>query len=262
MRPGLKSLGASFVLAVVLSGCQPKVSQISVVCRPGHEPTEQVRWFYASKVDPSVINRIPVSIDITLHYTGSDPRAVPPITTYFYRENGATLRVASAAKATMPPKGTFTYHVDPGGYTRALTATGRGGADELAFVIKVDDSYFSGLLSAPTCQRWVDRHLDIGKALQVPDLKDKHPLNMVAADWIGISTLPTEILRTEGPEMSTYAFFPAPTALTETKNETSVPDDVAKQAAEVGVAAGTPTYAITGRPTPPAGKAPGPAKGG
>ena len=212
MRPALMSLGTAMMLAVTLSGCETKVAQISVVCQSGHEPTKSVHWLYASKVDPSVISHIPVSIDITLHYTGDDQRAVPPITTYFYRQDGATLRVASSAKATLPPKGMFTYHVDPGGYTHALTATGRGQADELKFVIVVDSAYFGGLLSQPTCQRWPDRHLDVDKATEVPNLKDKHPLNMAADEWIGISPLPTEVLRTEGNQESTYAFFKAPTA--------------------------------------------------
>src|SRR5208283_2775647 len=107
-----------------------------------------------------------------------------------------------------------------------------------------------------------ERHFDIGKAAKVPDLKDKQPLNISAADWLEVSTLPTVVLRMEGPEMSTYAFFKAPIALTESKNETSVPDDVAKQSAEVGVTTATPTYTITGEPTPEAGNTPGAAKGG
>jgi hypothetical protein len=262
MRAALRSLGAAALLAATLSGCETKVTQISVVCRATHQPTEPVRWFYASKVDPSVINRIPVSLDVTLHYIGTDPRATPPITTYFYRKDGATLRVASSAKATVSPKDTFTYHVDTGGYSHALTATGHGDAEELAFFIKVDGSYFGGLVSPPACGRWADRHLDIGKASEVPNLKDKHPLNMAADDWIGISTLPTVIMRMEGPEVSTYAFYAAPIALTEIKNETNVPGDVAKQVAEVGVTTATPTYSITGEPTPEAGKAPDAAKGG
>jgi hypothetical protein len=85
---------------------------------------------------------------------------------------------------------------------------------------------------------------------------------MASDDWIGISTLPTEIMRMQGPEVSTYAFYAAPIALTEIKNETSAPDDVAKQAAEVGVTATTPTYSITGKPTLEAGKASDAAKGG
>jgi hypothetical protein len=262
MHSALRSLGVAIVLAAAVSGCETKVTQVSVVCRSVGQMTEPVRWLYASKVDLSVIKRIPVSIDISLHYNGADPRSVPPITTYFYRQNGATLRVASSARATMSPKGTFIYHVDTGGYIQALTATGRGQPDELAFVIEVDGSYFGGMLSRTTCWQWPDKHLDIGKASEVPNLKDKHPLNMVAAEWIGISTLPTEVMRMQGPEVSTYAFFTAPIALTETKNETSVPVDVAKQTAEVGVTAATPTYAITGEPTPEAGKAPGAANGG
>jgi hypothetical protein len=262
MGPTLRSLGAAALVAVALSGCETKVTQISIVCRPGHQPTEPVRWFYASKVDPSVISHIPVSMDITLHYTGGDPRAVPPITTYFYRQNGATLRVASSAKATMPPNGTFTYHVDPGGYVHALTATGRGEADELKFVIVVDSAYFGGLLSQPTCQRWADRHLDVDKAPEVPNLKDKHPLNMAADEWVGISPLPTEVLRTEGNQESTYAFFKAPITLTETKNEIAVPADAAKQEAEAGVTTATPIYGIVFKPTPQSGAAPSSAKGG
>jgi hypothetical protein len=262
MGPALRSLGAAIVLAVTLSGCETKVAQISVVCRSGHELTEPVHWSYASKVDASVINRIPVSIDITLHYTGGDPRAVPPITTYFFRQDGAALRVASSAEATMPPKGTFTYHVDPGGYTHALTTVGRGPTNELTFVIVVDGSHFGGLLSPPTCGQWPDHHLGVSNVANVPNLKDKHPLDMVAGDWISISPLPTEVLRREGTEVSTYAFFPAPIASIESKNETSVPDGVAKQTAEVGVTAATPTYAITGEPTPEAEKAPAAAKGG
>jgi hypothetical protein len=250
------------LLAVTLSGCETKVTEISVVCRPGHQVTEPVRWVYTSKVDQSVIARIPIAIDVTLHYTGTGPREVPPITTYFYRKDGATLRVASSAKATIPPKGTFTYHVDTGGYVHALTSTGHQEPEELALFIEVDGSYFDGLVSPPTCQRWPDRHLDLHTATQVPNLKDKHPLNMAAADWIGVSSLPTAIMRVQGPQVSTYAFFNAPIALTETKNETSVPDDATKQAAEIGMTATTPTYSITGEPTPPAGNAPGTAKGG
>jgi hypothetical protein len=126
----------------------------------------------------------------------------------------------------------------------------------------VDGSYFGGLLSAPTCGRYADGHLDIGKATEVPDLKDKHPINLGASDWLEVSPLPTAVLRTEGPEVSTYAFFTEPIALTETKNATSVPDDVAKQAAEVGVTATTPTFAIAGEPTPTAVTPPNPAQPG
>jgi hypothetical protein len=262
MRWASRSFGAAVVLAVMLSGCKPKVTEISVVCQPGDQPAEPVRWFYTSKVDPSLIKQISPAIDVTLHYTGADPRAVPPITTYFYRRDGAALRVASSAKATMPPKGTFTYHVDTGGYIHALLGTGRGEAGALTLFIEVDGSYFGGVGSPAACLRSRDHHLDLAKALEVPDLKDKRPFNMAAADWIQFSTLPTVVMRMEGDQVSTYALFKGPITLTETKNETSVPDDVAKQAAEVGVTATTPTYAITGDPTPEADKAPGAAKGG
>jgi hypothetical protein len=262
MRPALRSIGAAVVLVLALPGCKPKVAEISVVCRPVDQPTEPVRWFYTSKVDPSLIRQISPAIDITLHYTGADPRAAPPITTYFYRQNGATLRVASSAKAIIPPKGTFTYHVDTGGYVHALLSTGHGEAEALSLFIEVEGSYFGGQGSPAACLRWSDHHLDLAKASEVPDLKNKHPFNIAAAEWIEFSTLPTVVMRMEGDQVSTYAFFKGPIALTEFKNETSVPDDVAKQAAEIGVTATTPTYAITGEPAPEADKAPNAAKGG
>ena len=224
-------LALAAVLAVTLFGCGPKISRISVVCRPGDQPANTVHWFYTSKVDPTVVRQIPPAIDITLHYNGADPWAVPSITTYFYRKDGAALRVVSSAAATLLPAGTFVYHVDTGGYGRALTAAGRGDTDELDFVVAVDGRYFSGLLSPPKCGRWPDGHLDIDQASQLPDLKDKHPLNMAATDWLKVSSLPTVILRTEGPEVSTYAFFNAPIALTATGNETSAPTDLAQRAA-------------------------------
>ncbi len=248
MRLALISLATAAVLAVPLSACETKIAKISAVCRPGDQPTETVHWFYTGKVDPTVIKRIPRAIDLTLHYSGTDPRPVPPITTYFYRQDGGALRVVSSAKATLPPHGTFTYHVDTGGYEPALTATGRGQPDEVAFIVAVDGSHFGGLLSPPTCGRWADLHLDIGLASDVPDLRDKHPLDMAAADWLEVSTLPTVVLRTEGPEVSTYAFFKAPIALTAATNETRVPEGVAAQAAAIGVTTATPTYAITGAP--------------
>ena len=257
MRLALKTLATAAVLAVALSGCETKITRISVVCRAGDQPTGTVHWFYTSKVDPTVIKQIPRAIDITLHYEGANPRVVPPITTYFYRKDGAALRVVSTANATILPASTFIYHVDTGGYDQALTATGREQPEEVAFLITVDGSHFGGLLSPPSCGRWADGHLDIAKASEVPDLKDKHPLNMGAADWLKVSSLPTAVLRTEGPEVSTYAFFTAPIALTGTGNETSVPDDLAKRAAEVGVTPATPTFAITGEPTPYIGSAPG-----
>lgn len=262
MRLALRSLGTVLLLAVTLSGCETKIARISVACRPGDQPTQTVRWLYTSKVDPSLIKRIPIAIDITLHYTGKDPRAVPPITTYFYREGGAALRVASSAQASIPPNGAFTYHVDTGGYNQALNATGQGAAQQLAFVIKVDGSYFGGRLSPPTCGRWPDGHLDLDKPTKLPDLKDRHPLNLVAADWLDVSTLPTAIARLQGAEIATYAFFKAPIGLTETNNATSVPDDVARQEAEVGVTPATPTYEITGAPMPDAGNTPRAAQGG
>jgi hypothetical protein len=251
----------AIVLAVMLYGRETKVTQVSVVCRPYDQPAEPVRWIYTAKIDPSALPRIAPAIDITLHYTGSSPRAAPPITTYFYRQNGATIRVASSAKSTMPPKGTFTYHVDAGGYIYALTATGHGDIAQVPFFIEVDGSYFRGVLSPQNCLHASDLHLDLQPATHVPDLKDKHPLNIAAADWLTISNMPTPVMRTEGSQVSTYAFFSAPIALTDIKNETSVPDDVAKQAAEVGVVAATPTYALTGEPTPTAGKASGAAGG-
>jgi len=156
----------------------------------------------------------------------------------------------------MPAQSAFTYHVDTGGYDAALARTGRGPAEELAFFVAVDGSHFAGLLSPPTCGRWPDGHLDLDTAAQVPNLKDRHPLNLGAGDYLEVSPLPTAVLRMEGKEVSTYAFFTAPIALTENKNETGVPDDVTTQTAEVGVTAATPTYMITGAPTPPIGGAP------
>jgi hypothetical protein len=111
MRLAWRSLGAAAGLAVTLSGGETKVTRIAVVCRPGEQPTAPVCWFYTSTVDPSLIRRIPRAIDITLHDTGAEPRAVPPITTYFYRKDGATLRVASSATASIPP----THHSRPKG---------------------------------------------------------------------------------------------------------------------------------------------------
>jgi len=251
---GLVTLLA-MVLAVTWYFRDTKVTRISVVCRPYDQPAEPVRWMYTAKVDPSVLPRTAPAIDIILHYTGGRPRAAPPITTYFYRPQGATLRVASNAKATMPPKGTFTYYVDAGGYVYALTATGHGATTEVPFVIEVDGSYFRGLLSPQTCLHALDRHLDLEPATHVPDLKDKHPLNMAASDWLEISDTPTAVVRTEGPQTSTYAFFPVPIAMTEVKNETPVPGDPVKQAAEVGVTAATPAFAFTREPTPEASPA-------
>jgi hypothetical protein len=80
---------------------------------------------------------------------------------------------------------------------------------------------------------------------------------MTANDWLKVSSLPTVVLRTEGPEVSTYAFFNAPIALTGTGSETIAPTDLARRAAEVGVTAATPTFTITGAPTPYIGSAPG-----
>lgn len=262
MHPAFRTLGLAALLLATLSGCETKVTRISLLCRSGFEPVEPVRWVYAAKVDPSVIKRIPVALDITLHYSGDRPRAVPPITTYFYREDGTALRVASSATATIPAKGGFTYHVDPGAYTRALTSAGRGDIDELKFVIQVDGSYFGGMLSPAICGRWADRHVDVQPATQLPDLRDKHPLDMAAGDWALVTVLPAEVERVEGPELSTYAFYSAPIASTETKHEADVPDAVAKQLQEVGVTDATPTYAVTGGPqTGPAGTAATP-KGG
>jgi hypothetical protein len=266
MRRALWLGGAAILMAIsvalTLYGRETKVTQVSVVCRPYDQPAEPVRWTYTAKIDPSVLPRIAPAIDITLDYTGSSARAAPPITTYFYRQNGATLRVASSAKATMPPRGTFTYYVDAGGYIYALTATGHGSTTEVPFFIEVDGSYFRGLLSPQNCLHASDLHLNLQRATQVPDLKDKHPLNIAASDWLSISNMPIPVMRAEGSQVSTYAFFSAPIALTETKNETRVPDDVAKQTAEVGVVAATPTYSLTGEPTPAAGKTPGAASGG
>ena len=264
MRPALELLGAVVLLAITVSACETKVTQVSVVCRAGETLTNPVRWIYTDKVDPSVIRQIPRAIDITLHYTGGDPRAVPPITTYFYRQDGAALRVASSANAAMPTNGTFTYHVDPGGYDRALRTTGHGPDDALAFVVVVDGNYFGGVMSPPTCGRWADGHLDIGNASEVPNLRDRHPLNMAASEWLEVSSLPTVVKRTQGQEVSTYAFFTAPITLTATKNATSASDDPDMQMAEIGVTAATPTYSIysiVADPAPNSGVGPGPARG-
>lgn len=252
----------AMLLAMTLYGCETKVTRVSIVCRPYDQPAEPVRWIYTTKIDPSVLPRIAPAIDITLHYAGGTPRPAPPITTYFYRPNGATLRVASSAKATMPPKGTFTYHIDAGGYVYALTATGHGAATELPFFVEVDGSYFRGLLSPQNCLHAPDFHLDLARATQVPDLKSKHPLDIAAADWLAISDMPTPVMRTEGSQVSTYAFFTAPIELTAVKNETPVPDDATKQAAEVGVTAATPAFTVSAKPKPEADKSADAAKGG
>jgi hypothetical protein len=257
MRLALRSLATAAALALTLAGCGPKITRISVVCRPGDQPADTVHWFYTSKIDPTVVKQIPPAIDITLHYNGASPWAVPPITTYFYRKDGAALRVVSTAAAMLPPAGTFVYHVDTGGYGRPLTDVGRGENDELDFVVAVDGRYFHGLLSPPSCGRSPDGHLDVDQASQLPDLKASQPLNMAADEWLKVSSLPTVVLRTEASEVSTYAFFPAPLGLTDTGSETSVPTDLAKRAAEVGVTPATRTFAIAGEPTPYIGSAPG-----
>jgi hypothetical protein len=262
MRPGVRSSATAALLCVMLTGCETKVSQISAVCRPGSEVSEPTRWLYTSKVDPSVINQIPRAIDITLHYSGTEPRAAPPITTYFYRDGGAALRVASTSTATMPAKGSFTYHVDTGGYDQALGATGPGRRDELAFFVVVDGNAFGGLLSPPTCGRWADGHLDVGKASKLPDLKNRPPLDMGQAAWLEVVPLPPAVARTEGTETSTYAFFKAPVGLTDAKNETAVPEGRAQQEAQVGVTSTTPLFPITGTPAADATSTPKPPSGG
>jgi hypothetical protein len=254
MRLGFKLVGVAALLggaafAAVWLMADTKVTEISVVCRSANQLTEPVRWQYTSKVDPTVPQRIPRALDITLHYTGSRPRAVPPITAYFYRDQGAVLRVVSASTARLPAKGAFTYHVDTGGYSLALTGSGRGEPEEMAFFVAVDGSYFGGLLSPPTCGRYADGHIDIGTASKVPDLKGKQPINLGAADWLAISPLPTAVARLQGSAVSTYAYFLGPIALTETKNETDVPDGLARQEAQVGVTSGTPLFTMTGEPT-------------
>ena len=262
MRPGLGSSLAALLLCVVLPGCETKVSEISAVCRPGAQVTAPVTWHYTSKVDPSVLRQIPRAIDITLHYPGSAPRAVPPITTYFYRDGGAVLRVASTSTAMMPAKGSFTYHVDTGGYDQALEAAGRGGREELAFFVVVDGNAFGGLLSPPSCGRWADGHLDLGKATKLPDLKNRTPLSMAQAAWLEVVPLPPAVRRTEGTETSTYAFFKAPIALTEAKNETEVPEGRARQEAQVGLTDGTMLFTLTGTPRADAETPPKSAQGG
>jgi hypothetical protein len=248
MRPGLLRSLAAVLLCVTLTGCETKVSQISAVCRPGDRVSAPTQWLYTSKVDPSVLQRMPRALDITLHYTDDAPRAVPPITTYFYREDGATLRVASTSTATLPAKGSFTYHVDTGGYDQALSATGRSRPDELAFFVAVDGRTFGGLLSPPTCGRWADGHLDIGTAIKLPDLKDRTPLNMAQAAWLEVVPLPPAVARIEASETAIYAFFKAPIPLTETKNETAVPEGPVPQEAQVGVTATTTLFTLTGMP--------------
>lgn len=262
MRRGPRASLTAVLLCVTLAGCETKVSRISAACRPGDQVTAPVRWLYTSKVDPSVLRQIPRALDITLHYTGSAPRDVPPITTYFYRQDGATLRVASTSTATLPPKGSFTYHVDTGGYDQALGATGRSRRDELAFFVVVDGNAFGGLLSPPTCGRWADGHLDIGKASKLPDLKGRSPLDMAQSAWLEVVPLPPAIARTEGTETSTYAFFKAPTTLTEAKDETSVPEGPARQEAQVGVTATTTLFTLTSLPHAESVTTPKPPTGG
>lgn len=262
MRPRLRSFAMAVLLCVTLTGCETKVSHITAVCRPGSAVTAPVRWTYTSKVDPTVIGQIPYALAITLEYPGSTPRAAPPITTYFYRENGAVLRVVSSSTATMPAKGTFTYHVDTGGYAAAVAATGRGGRDALAFFVVVDGSAFGGLLSSGTCGQWADGHLEIGTAAKLPDLKGKVPLNMAQSEWLDVMPLPPAVTRTEGSETSTYAFFKAPVALTEMKNETEVPAGVAKQQDQVGVSAATPRFSLMVAPSADTGTTVRPSEGG
>lgn len=262
MRPAFRIFGAALLLVGTLSGCETKVEKISLVCRAGFDPVEPVRWVYTAQADPSAFRRIPVAMDITLHYTGDRPRAAPPITTYFYRPGGTALRVASSATATIPPKGSFTYHVDPGTYTRALTSAGRGAGQELKIVIQVDGSYFAAALSPPICGRWADHHIDVAPATELPDLRDKHPLNMAAGDWALATIQPAEIMRVEGLEVSTYAFYPAPIVPTETKHEADVPELVADQLKEVGVSDTTPVFSVTGGPQPMPVATPAAPKGG
>jgi hypothetical protein len=261
MRPAFRICGAALLLVATLSGCETKVEQISLVCRAGFDPVEPVRWIYTAQADPAAYKRILVAMDITLHYTGDRPRAAPPITTYFYRVGGTALRVVSSAKATIPPKGSFTYHVDPGTYIRALTSSGRGAEQELKTVIQVDGSYFAAGLSPPICGRWADHHIDVTAATELPDLRDKHPLNMAAGDWAMTTYQPAEVMREEGTETSTYAFYLGPIAPTETKHEADVPEQVAQQLKEVGVTDAAPTFSVTAGPRPEPASAPAAPKG-
>ncbi len=261
MRPGLRSSLATLLVCIVLPGCVTKVSEISAACRAGSQVTAPVEWRYTSKADPSALRQIPRAIDIMLHYTGTAPRAVPPTTTYFYRDGGAALRVASTSTATLPANGSFTYHVDTGG-DEALEAVGRGRRDEYVFFIVVDGNAFGGLLSPPTCGRWADGHLDLGKASKLPDLKDKVPLDRGQVAWLEVVPLTPAVRRTEGTETSTYAFINAPLALAEAKDATAVPEGPPKHEAQVGVTDTTTLFTLTGRPSANAATPPKPPQGG
>jgi hypothetical protein len=261
MRPGLRSSLATLLLCIALPRCETKVSEISAVCRAGAQVTAPVEWRYSSNADPSVLRQILRAVEITLHYTGTAPHAVPPTTTYFYRDGGAVLRVASTSTATLPANGSFTYHVDTGG-DEALEAAGRGRRDELGFFVVVGGNAFGGLLSPPTCGPWADGHLDLGKASKLPDQKDKVPLDRGQAAWLEVVPLPPAVRRIEGAETSTYAFFKAPLALAEAKDATAVPEGPPKQEAQVGVTDTTTLFTLTGTPSADGTTPPKPPQGG
>jgi hypothetical protein len=244
MRSRLLLFGVLSLIAATLTGCKTNVLTIAVVCQMGNPPAEPVTWYYANKIDRLALLRIPPAVQIVLHYTGSRPRPVPPVNTYFYRDRGAVLRVMSSATATVPPKGTFAYHVDTGGYYGALNATGREEREQLEFVVEVDGRYFHGLLSHPACARLPTHDLAFKKTDRVPDLRNRHPLNMGEAEWVGINDLPTAVMRKQNSETSTFAYFPGPIPLTEARNQATPPDNTTKQLAEIGVSPTTPLFPL------------------
>ena len=223
------------------------------------QPAEPVRWIYTAKMTVGPPADRP-AIDITLHYTGRRPvrrRRLRPIS---YRQTGATLRVASSA-SDHAAEG----HVHLSRQCRRLHLCADRDrsrrATEVPLFIAVDGSYFGVLLSPQSCLHASDLHLDLQRATHVRtsrtstrstvrlrlahDLEHPNP-GHARGRLAGVNV--RVLLRADCADRN------------QERNQCA--DDVAKQAAEVGVVATTPTYALTGEPTRTAGKAPGAASGG
>ena len=251
------ALGVAMFLATTLTGCEYKVRQVSVVCQPPGEAMPPITWYFTSKVDNSELPRIPPAIQVVLGYRGPNPRTAPPVTIYLFRPDGSVLRVFSSSTATMPPKSDYVYHVDTGGYFRGLMPRTPGAGQDLSFVVEVDGAYYGGELSHLGCDQFLDHHLVVAKATKLPDLGKRHPLNMASSEWLQITDLPPAVLRKQGDETATYAFFSGPIPLTDTGNDPPVPDGVTKQLASVGATVDSAAFPLTY--TPPAAEKAAPA---
>ena len=227
---GISALGLGYYIRGADTKLTPNVSTpssptlsynptISLKCSNGiDQRADVVTWHYPESKSAGILPQPYQEINFLISLSRI-PHGFPSgLITYIHKPEGEVLRIISI-KTSNKSDGAL-YHIDTDGYTSGILLSGNRESKNLAIYIDLGNKFlYRGTFDYDVCTKSSLATVTLHTTDNIPDLRNKKPLNIGLSEWRKISPLePTAISRHEGPEVSIYQYYASNISVTEAKN--------------------------------------------